>query len=218
MIITIDGPAGTGKSTIARKVAEKLGFLYCDTGAIYRGLTYAILKERISIQDEEHLLEFLKKFRFQVISIGLEKRYFVNGEDVTDEIRTIEVTRRVSEISALEVVRKALLDVQRGFAKKENCVFEGRDMGTVVFPEAEVKIFLTASPHVRAKRRHLELKQKLIHVSEEEVLSELLQRDEFDSTRVLAPLKQASDAHLVDTSMLTIDGVVDAVLKIVGSH
>ena len=210
MIITIDGPSGTGKSTVAKKVAETLNFFYCDTGAIYRTLTYGILKGKINLKDDQQLLLYLEKFRFEV----RKGRYFLDDVDVTEIIRSQEVTGFVSEVSSLKVVRQALLGLQRDIAKVGNVVFEGRDMGTVVFPEADVKIFLTADPEVRAKRRFNELKEKN-ELSLSQVFLDLERRDTFDSKREIAPLKQAEDAHLIDTTQLNVDEVVSAIVKIV---
>jgi len=216
MIITIDGPAGTGKTTIARAVAEKLKFNYFDTGAMYRALTYRINKEKIELHDQNTLSAFLVSFKFEIRDVGKEKRYFVEDKDVTDLIRTPQVTQAVSRVSAHPEVRKALVAIQREFGKNKNAVFEGRDMGTVVFPKAEVKIFLTARPAVRAERRYLEFKEKKIPATQEEVLQELLERDHFDSTREIAPLQRAEDAHLIDTSDFTIEQVTDQILTYIG--
>lgn len=211
MIITIDGPAGTGKTTVARKVAEKLGFSYFDTGAMYRAITYCILKKKIDLNDSDQIAALLESFRFDIRTLGNEQHYFAEGEDVTKLIRSQEVTRFVSEVSANAAIRASLVRVQREFGKDKNSVFEGRDMGTVVFPHAKVKFFLTARPAVRAERRYLELKDKS-SLTEEEVFQELLERDHFDSTREISPLKQAEDAYLVDTSDLSLEQVIDRVI------
>lgn len=214
MIITIDGPAGTGKTTIARKVAEKLGYLYFDTGAMYRSATYLMLKENIDLEDKTRVSSFLEQFKFTIRSERGGKRYFVDSEDVTDLIRTSEITKHVSAVSSLTAVRETLVAIQRDFGQGTNSIFEGRDMGTVVFPKADVKVFLTARPAVRAERRYLELKDQSLKTTEE-VMQELLKRDHFDSTREISPLKQAEDAHLIDTSDLTIDEVVEQILDII---
>lgn len=215
MIITIDGPAGTGKTTIARRVAEKLGYAYFDTGAMYRAVTVLIKQKGINLQDQITLQSLLEKVNFEIQSVKGEKRYFIEGNDVTEVIRTPDVTRQVSEVSALPPVRKALVSIQRKFGEKKNSVFEGRDMGTVVFPSADVKIFLTARPAVRAERRYLELKGKHQDLKETEVLNEILQRDQLDSNREISPLKQADDAALIDTSDLTVDQVVEQILALI---
>jgi CMP/dCMP kinase len=215
MIITIDGPAGTGKTTIAKKIAEELGFFYFDTGAMYRALTYGLMNEGVPLKDPILLNQFLQNFHFDIQKKDGHKRYLVNGLDVTDIIRSSEVTKKVSEISADPTVREALVSIQRNFAREGDSVFEGRDMGTTVFPEAELKVFLTARPAVRAERRYLELKPKLLETSYNDIMQELLERDHLDSTREASPLKQADDAHLIDTSDLSIDEVVKQILLLV---
>lgn len=212
MIITIDGPAGTGKTTIARQLAQKLKYDYFDTGAMYRALTYRLIKNDVDVRDTHSLTSFLDAFRFDIRDVEGKKHYFVDSEDVTDLIRSREVTQKVSEVSAHGDVRKAIVAIQREFGKGKNTVFEGRDMGTVVFPQAECKIFLTARPAVRAERRYLEFKEKKMPVNEEEVLKEMVERDHFDSTREISPLKQAEDAYVIDTSDLTIDQVIEHIL------
>lgn len=209
MIITIDGPAGTGKSTTAQKLADAIGFTYFDTGALYRGISWQILETGISYQDEKALSKLLKNFSFRIRLIKGSKRYFVGDEDVTKAIRSKEVTAIVSEVAALKKVRDALKPLQINFSKKIDVVFEGRDLGTVVFPHAHLKFFLTARSEVRAKRRYLELVQKFPNqtFSYETILKEIQERDTYDSTREYAPLKQAEDAILVDTSDLTIEEV-----------
>ncbi len=160
MIITIDGPAGTGKTTVARLLSQKLKYHYFDTGAMYRALTYRLGKEGLDLRNDQVLNLFLQRFRFDIYDSGGGKKYFVDGEDVTDSIRSADVTQRVSEVSAHPAVRHALVAIQREFGEGKNAVFEGRDMGTVVFPKADFKFFLTARPAVRAERRYLEFKQK----------------------------------------------------------
>ncbi len=213
MIIAIDGPSGTGKTTIAKKVAAKLKYNYFDTGAMYRAVTYAAMQQGIEVTDVERLEVLLETFHFDIQN---GEHYFANGEDVTEAIRTPEVTKNVSAIAALPKVRDTLLRIQREFGQAHHAVFEGRDIGTVVFPDAECKIFLTANAAVRAKRRFLELKDKYVGMKEQEVMLAIQTRDHLDSTRKIAPLKQAKDAHLIDTSNLTIDQVVEEVLKCIG--
>ncbi len=216
MIITIDGPAGTGKSTTARMLADEIGFTYFDTGALYRAISWQILDQTISYQDQEALSRLLKTFSFRIRSIGGEKHYFVGNKDVTRAIRTKEVTAIVSEVSALKMVRDALKPLQVNFSKEIDVVFEGRDLGTVVFPQAHLKFFLTARPEVCAKRRHQELVKKFPNqsFSYETILKEIQERDAYDSKREHAPLKQAEDAILIDTSDLTIREVVEELKNI----
>ncbi|MDN3509413.1 MAG: (d)CMP kinase [Candidatus Neptunochlamydia sp.] len=216
MIITIDGPAGTGKSTIAQKLADAIGFTYFDTGALYRAISWQILEGGISYQDDEALSKLLKKFSFRIWLIEGNKRYFVGNEDVTKAIRSKEVTTIVSEVAALKKVRDALKPLQVNFSKEIDVVFEGRDLGTVVFPQAHLKFFLTAHPEIRVKRRCRELVEKFPNqtFSYEIILKEIQERDTYDSTREHAPLKQAEDAILVDTSHLTIKEVTDKLKQI----
>jgi len=216
MIITIDGPAGTGKSTTAQKLADAIGFTYFDTGALYRAISWQILETGISYENDAALSKLLKSFSFRIRLIEGNKRYFVGNEDVTKVIRSKEVTAIVSEVAALKKVRDALKPLQVNFSKEIDVVFEGRDLGTVVFPHAHLKFFLTARPEIRAKRRYRELVQKFPNqtFSYETILKEIQERDSYDSTREHAPLKQAEDAILVDTSDLTIEEVTDKLKQI----
>lgn len=217
MIITIDGPVATGKSTIAKRLAESIGFIYFDTGAMYRAVTYAVLKDQIDINDPEKLSEFLKKFDFDIRVIRREKHYFVYGEDVTDKIRSQEITAAVSSVSAIKAVRERLVAIQRALAEGVNAVFEGRDMGTVVFPNAPVKIFLTGQDGIRALRRYEELMAKYPEENKnltlEDCLEDIKKRDLYDSTRENSPLCQAPDAFVIDTSDLAIDEIVFKILE-----
>ncbi len=211
-IIAIDGPAGAGKSTVARRVAESLGFLLLDTGALYRAVALAAQRGKVSVRDAERagaLAEDLARRG----AIRLEpNRVSLDGEDVSRAIRTPEIGMDASTVSAHPAVRKALLDMQRRAGDDGGIVAEGRDIGTVVFPNAEHKFFLTASPEVRAQRRYDELVAKGQSATLEETLAEVKRRDEQDTTRVVAPLKPAADATLLDSSTLAIDAVVDAIL------
>lgn len=221
MIITIDGPVATGKSAVAQKLAQAIGFIYFDTGAMYRTLTYGILKHKIDIHQPEELQKFLDQFQFDIKVFHRERKYVFEGEDVTQKIRGLEVTRTVSEVSAIKSVRDKMVAFQREFARGVNAVFEGRDMGTVVFRDA-LKIFLTGSNDIRAERRYTELKTKYPEESKDltlaQCLEDILKRDFFDSTRELAPLKPAEDAYIIDTSDLTIDEVVQMILEYKDAH
>lgn len=218
MIITIDGAVGTGKSTVAKKLAEKIGYIYFDTGAMYRAFTYALVKNRIDLDKTEHVQHFLKSFDFDIKIHHNERQYLLNGEDVTEHIRGSEVTALVSKVSALRPVRDKLVSLQRHLAIGVNAVFEGRDMGTVVFPDARLKIYLTGRPEVRAKRRYLELRAKFPEETKtltiEQTIIDIEARDQYDMTREISPLHQATDAHIIDTSDLTIDEVVEKILDI----
>ena len=217
MIITIDGPAGTGKTTVAKKVAEKLKLPYFDTGAMYRSVAYVLLHEKIPLSDEKQISELLSEFRFEIKITQNETHYFANGMDVTQVIRSPAVTNIVSPVAALPVVREALWKIQRRFAKSQGGVFEGRDMGSAVFPKAKYKIYLTARPEVRAERRWLELKAKRPDdaklMTHDQMIHELMRRDEFDSTRTLAPLVCPPDAYVIDTSELSLDDVIARVIE-----
>lgn len=218
MIITIDGPSGTGKSTVAKLLANKTGFTFFDTGAMYRAVTYTLLKKEIPFTDKEAIADLLKNFDFRIETHGSEKKYFVGKEEVTSEIRTPFVTKHVSEVAALLVVRDALSLLQVRFAQDTNAVFEGRDLGSVVFPSAELKIFLTASIDVRAERRFREFVFKYPseaeNMTKQQVLEDLLRRDQYDSTREHAPLKAADDAITIDTSDSTIEQVVEKIFQL----
>jgi cytidylate kinase len=217
MIITIDGPAGTGKTSVAKRVAEKLGLSYFDTGAMYRSVTYVILHEKIPLSDLDRINELLADFCFEIRISNGECSYYANGVDVTHGIRSAAVNQRVSAVSALPSIREKLWEIQRRFAKKCGGVFEGRDMGTVVFPKAQYKIFLTARSEVRAQRRLAELQEKrpdeAQRMTRQQMMQELMQRDEYDSTRSVAPLRCPPDAYVVDTSELGFDQVVDRILE-----
>jgi cytidylate kinase len=219
MIITIDGPVATGKSTIAKRVAELLGYIYLDTGAMYRCLTYGISTKNISPEDPEALKAFLDSFQFEFRMIKGERHYFVDGKDVTLEIRSPEITSAVSKISAIKEVRQKLVAIQRSLADTVNAVCEGRDLGTVVFPHAELKIFLTGKDEVRAQRRLAEFKEKFPDATEsltlEQALSEIIARDHYDSTRENSPLTKAGNAIEIDTTELTIPQVVAKILDLV---
>lgn len=217
MIITIDGPVATGKSTVARLLAEYLGYIYFDTGAMYRALTYALMKSGVALDDPMALKEFLDHFEFDIRVRRGVKYYCVGDEDVTQEIRSQAVTSQVSRISATPMIRDKLVAIQRQMAMGVNAVFEGRDMGTVVFPDADLKIFLTGNPEVRAQRRLEEIKRERPKEADgltlEQVIKEITDRDQYDTNRPVSPLKKADDAFSVDTSDLTLDEVVFQILE-----
>ena len=215
--IAIDGPAGAGKSTIARRLAKELGYYYVDTGAIYRTVAYFLDLLGISPKDVDGVSRYIDELTVELEYDEEGKQHMImNGMDVTDEIRSPEISQKASLVSAHAVVRDMLLDMQRDVAKKHNVIMDGRDIGTVVLPRATVKIFLTASAEVRAQRRCDEMLAKGQKASFQQVLKDIQQRDYQDSHREIAPLKQAKDAILLDTSALDIDGVIAAMKKIIG--
>ena len=215
--IAIDGPAGAGKSTIARQLAKELGYYYVDTGAIYRTVAYFLDLLGISPKDVDGVNRYIDELTIEIVYDEEGKQHMImNGTDVSDDIRTQDISQKASLVSAHKVVRDMLLDMQRQVAKEHNVIMDGRDIGTVVLPKANVKIFLTATPEIRAKRRYDELIAKGQKANLAQVLKEVEQRDYQDTHREIAPLKQAKDAVLVDTSDLDIDGVVAAIKTIAG--
>lgn len=213
--VAIDGPASAGKSTVAKIVAKKLHFIYCDTGAMYRSVTFAALKNHIKLDDDQALKELLKTIEIRFVPAEPEQRVFVNDEEVTQAIRTPEITNNVSLVSAQPSVRAELTKRQQEIAEAGGIVMDGRDIGTTVLPNAEVKIFLVASVHERAVRRFKENQTKGIDTPLDVLEKEIEERDYKDSHREISPLTQAKDAVLVDTTSLTIDQVVDRILEII---
>ena len=213
--VAIDGPASAGKSTVAKIVAKKLHFIYCDTGAMYRSVTFAALKNHIKLDDDQALKELLKTIEIRFVPAEPEQRVFVNDEEVTQAIRTPEITNNVSLVSAQPSVRAELTKRQQEIAEAGGIVMDGRDIGTTVLPNAEVKIFLVASVHERAVRRFKENQTKGIDTPLDVLEKEIEERDYKDSHREISPLIQAKDAVLVDTTSLTIDQVVDQILEII---
>ncbi|MEJ8544894.1 (d)CMP kinase [Brevibacillus borstelensis] len=214
MNIAIDGPAGAGKSTVARMVAEKLGYLYIDTGSMYRALAWAALEHRVEIEDEQAVSELLKNNGIRLKRDSSQQRVFWNEDDITDHIRTPHVSQYASIVASYGSVREQMLVLQRQLARVGNVVMDGRDIGTHVLPDAEVKIFLTASIRERAERRLKELLQKGHQTDLAELEDEIAERDKRDMEREVAPLRQAEDAVLVDTTGMTIPQVVDRILQI----
>lgn len=203
--IAIDGPAGAGKSTIARKTAAELGFIYVDTGALYRTVALAVLQNGISTTDAAAVESALSEFQIELKFQNGEQRVFLNDADVSDEIRSSKVSMAASTVSAIPAVRQFLFDLQQEIAHKNDVIMDGRDIGTVILPNADVKIFLTATAEDRAKRRYDQLLQMGTVVNFDELLEEIKQRDYNDSHRDIAPLKQAPDAILVDTTGNTLE-------------
>ena len=208
--IAIDGPAGAGKSSIARAAAANLGFLYVDTGALYRTVALGALKQGFKPEDREAIIGLLPELTVTMGFVEGEQRVFLNGEDVSEEIRLAEVSGAASTVSAIPEVRAYLFDLQQNMAKTNDVLMDGRDIGTVVLPDAQLKIFLTATPEERARRRYEQMKDK-DGITYEEVLKDLNQRDYQDTHRDIAPLKQADDAILLDTTDMSFDEVVSAI-------
>ena len=205
MNVAIDGPAGAGKSTVAKGTAKELGFIYVDTGALYRGIGLYALRKGKNPASANDVLPLLAEIKEEIRFVCGEQRVFLNGEDVSGLIRTEEVSKAASDVSAIPEVREFLLEMQKDIAAKNDVIMDGRDIGTVVLPNAELKIFLTAKPEVRAKRRVAQLAEKGIAADFEEVLADVKKRDYNDSHRAAAPLKQAEDAVLIDNTESTLE-------------
>lgn len=212
--IAIDGPAGAGKSTIAKRVAKELDFIYVDTGAMYRAMAHYFVINKIDIEDEIALKEACNKITVELQYEDGVQQVYLNGENVTPYLRTEATGNMASKSSAKAPVRAALLDLQRNMARDYNVVMDGRDIGTHVLPSAEVKIYLTASSKERANRRYKELIEKGEKADFDKIEADIIERDERDMNRAIAPLKQAEDAVLVDSSDMTIDEVVDYILDV----
>ncbi len=211
--VAIDGPAGAGKSTISRRVAKELGFIYVDTGALYRTVGLNVLRLSLDMNNADDVISTLDSVKVSLRFINGEQRVFLYDEDVSEAIRTPEASMAASAVSAVPAVRDFLFSLQQDIAAASNCIMDGRDIGTVVLPNAQVKIFLTASAEKRAERRHKELLEKGMNEKYEDVLADIIQRDYNDSHREIAPLKQADDAILVDTSDLDLEQSYEAVLN-----
>ena len=218
MIVAIDGPSGAGKSTLAKRVAKELRFTYLDTGAIYRALALKVLRRGVDLNDTAALSAIVSDSDIDLRGKNGQLQVFLDGEDVSASIRTPEVSQMASKASALPMVRQRLLDLQRELGRRGNVVAEGRDIGTVVFPNAEVKIYLDASIEERARRRCDELRSAGREVSLAETIREMEERDKRDSERDIAPLRKADDALALDSSGLTADGVAEKVLQLINSE
>ncbi len=216
MNIAIDGPAGAGKSTIAKLVSKKLDFIYVDTGAMYRAIGLYFINNNTDVENEEELLKALDKIKIDIAYEDGVQHIYLNKVDVSKEIRNEKVGNMASKTSAYKPVRAKLLDLQRGLAAENDVIMDGRDIGTNILPNAELKIYLTASVEVRAKRRYDELVEKGETPEFETIKKDIEQRDYQDMNREIAPLKQAEDAILVDTSYMTIDEVVDKITELAG--
>ena len=215
LVIAIDGPSGAGKSTIARLLAKRLGYLQIDTGAMYRAVAVLAHRDGLDLTDNEAVTRYCCDLEVRLETVAGTQRVFANGQDVTSQIRTPEVSLMTSHISTLKPVRDALLSAQRSMGRCGGVVLEGRDIGTVVFPDADLKFFLTASPDVRGKRRFDELVAKGARITLQETIAAVVERDEQDSQRDLAPLRQADDALVIDSSEIGIDEVVSMMERLV---
>jgi len=213
LIIAIDGPAGAGKSTVAKRLAKELGYTYMDTGAMYRAFAWKVRQGGIDLEDEEKLREALRRTNVELADGEGNLKVLLDGRNVTNEIRTPELSQWASKISALGPVRERMVELQRAMGARGGVVAEGRDIGTVVFPEADVKVFLTAGPEERAKRRFAELKEQGKRVSLDETLEEMIERDRRDQERALAPLRRAEDAVAIDSTGRTVDQVMERIMQ-----
>lgn len=216
--VAIDGPAGAGKSSVAKCIAKRLQYLYIDTGAMYRAFTWAVLHHHVDITDEQAVRRLVETIDIRLVPEPDVCRVYVNGQEVTEEIRQSDVATHVSAVAALAVVREKLVQLQRKMAAKGNVILDGRDIGTVVLPKATVKIFLTASVASRAKRRFLEVQAHGEPETLAEIQANIAARDDMDSHRAIAPLKQAADAVLVDNSSLTLEETADVIIDLIRSH
>lgn len=212
LLITIDGPAGAGKTSVSRALAERLGYRYIDTGALYRGVAYEVKRQGIDPENDVDLAALCRRLQLVFKQKANELRLYSNSTDISDRIRTPEISMLASAVSAKSLVREYLLDVQKDIGRQKAAVFEGRDMGTVVFPTADVKFFLDASSQTRAQRRYQEIKSNSKQ-SLKQVEKDMQRRDRNDSTRSLAPLKPADDAIIIDSTDLSIQEVVDSMLS-----
>lgn len=214
-IVAVDGPAGSGKGTITKIVGEKENLVYIDTGALYRCVTLSMLRKNVGLEDLEKIQEVLNTIDIEFKQEEDQKKVYLNGEDVSKEIREIAVNKFVSQVSHVVIVREAITELSRKIAKGKQVIMEGRDIGTNVFPKADVKIYLDASPEERAKRRQKQNEEKGINIPFQEIIENIKFRDNNDKTSSVAPLKQAEDAVYIDSSNMTIEEVAEEVIKII---
>ncbi len=217
-IVAIDGPAASGKSTTAKIIGKELGLLYVDSGAMYRAVTLHALNSGIDTKDYGTVIQLARESDITFKNIGDKQHVFLNGQDVTEEIRTPEVTKNIAPVAANSGVRAILVEKQKEFAKNGGLIMDGRDIGTVVFPNADIKIFLVATPEARAKRRMKEFEQKGIKANLNEIIEDLKQRDKSDYSRAVGPLKKADDAFEVDNSEMSIEEQVNFIINIIKEH
>ena len=218
MIVAVDGPAGSGKGTVTKRIEKELGFLNLDTGATYRCVALQVLRENVKLDNEEKIIKIANNINIKIDNTGDKDIILLNGEDVSKEIRTKEVTEVVSQISSIIPVRERMVEVQRNLAKGKNVIVEGRDIGTVVFPNADVKIYLDASEEVRAKRRYEENVQNGINTTYEEVLENVKMRDYNDMHKKVGALKKADDSVVIDSTELSIEEVVEKIKELIKKH
>ncbi len=213
IIIALDGPAGSGKTTTAKRLAEKLSYVYIDTGAMYRAVTLAWMRSGLEINDK-YAAKLVDSIKVELVNKGNGQLTYLDGKDVSDEIRTTEVTKLVSPVSAMPYVREKMVAMQREMGFKGGVVMDGRDIGTAVFPNADLKIFLIASIDARAERRTKEMLEKGMDANVEDIKQQIIDRDNYDSSREYSPLKKADDAIEIDTSNMTIDDQVDSIYNL----
>ena len=217
-VVAVDGPAGSGKGTITKMVGERENLVYIDTGALYRCVTLEMLRKNVGLEDLEEIKEILNTINIEFKKQGDEKKVFLNGEDVSIEIRESAVNKFVSQVSHIVIVRESITDLSRKIAKGKQVIMEGRDIGTNVFPNADVKIYLDATPEERARRRQKQNEEKGINMPFEEIVENIKFRDNNDKTSSVAPLKQAEDAIYIDSSKMTIEEVVNKVIEIINQN
>ena len=215
MIVAIDGPAGTGKGTVAKLISERLDFVYIDTGAMYRCITLKMIRENISLNEEEKIKDLLERTKITFKNLSDKQHVYLDGEDVSDLIRRPNVNELVSPVSAIKIIRIKMVELQRKLGEEGNVIMEGRDITTVVFPNAEVKIYLDAKLEIRAERRYKELVERGNNVTYEDTLESIRKRDKNDMEKEMGALKIAEDAVVIDTSNMTIEEVYDKIKEII---